>query len=138
MGELFRTALIFHTAFVGIVLILATINYFAIGYSLGFDKLRKRVRTTLPIYYMFLAMVIFTGLVLFSVAKFEMYQSVIYMILTWFVILLTTIRRYKKFKSLKREDKRRIIRFVKFSKRKYLIDIIFILVTMALVYGLKG
>ncbi|MCF6172659.1 MAG: hypothetical protein L3J44_02600 [Campylobacteraceae bacterium] len=138
MDELFRITLIFHTAFVGIVLILAVINYFVIDYSLGYDKLRRRVKTILPIYYMFLATVIFTGVVLLSVAKFEMYQSAIYMILTWFVILLTTIRRYKKFKSLKREDKRRIIRFVRFSKRKHLIDIIFILITMALVYGLKN
>ncbi len=137
MDELFKTTLIFHTAFVGIVLILATVNYFLISYDLDYDKLRKRVKTILPIYYLFLATVIFTGIILLSVVRFELYHSVIFMIIVWFVIFLTTIKRYKKFKSLKRDDKRRISRFVRFSKRKHMIDILFILITMALVYGLK-
>ncbi len=137
MDELFKTTLIFHTAFVGIVLILATVNYFVINGNLSYDVLRKRFKTILPIYYLFIAAVIFTGVILLSVVKFELYHTVIFMIIVWFVIFLTTIKRYKKFKSLKRNDKRRIERFIRFSKRKYLIDIVFILVTMGLVYGLK-
>ena len=137
MDETFKLTMHLHTAFVGIVLILAVVNYFLINNSLDYDALRKRVRTILPIYYLFLATVVFTGLVLLSIAKFDMYQSVIFMVIVWFVVFLTTIKRYKKFKSLKRDDKRRIGRFIRFTKRKHLIDIIFILVTIALVYTIK-
>jgi len=137
MDETFGLTLHLHTAFIGIVLILAVINYFVINYNLDYDALRKRVRTILPIYYLFLAMVLFTGLVLLGLAKFNMHSSVIFMIITWLVILLTTIKRYKKFKSLKRNDKRRIGRFVRFTKRKHIIDIVFILVTIVLAYTIR-
>lgn len=137
MNETFKLTLHLHTAFVGIVLILAVVNYFVINYNLNYDALRKRFRNILPIYYLFLTTVLFTGLVLLGIVKFNLYRSVIFMIIVWFVILLTTIKRYKKFKSLKRDDKRRIGRFVRFTKRKFLIDIVFILVTIALVYTIK-
>ena len=137
MDETFKLTMHLHTAFVGIVLILAVVNYFLINNSLDYDTLRKRVRTILPIYYLFLATVIFTGFILLGIAKFNISQSVIFMVIVWFVLLLTTIKRYKKFKSLKRNDKRRIGRFIRFKKRKHLIDIIFILVTIALVYVVK-
>ena len=137
MDETFKLTMHLHTALVGIVLILAILNYFLINNSLDYDTLRKKVRTILPIYYLFLATVIFTGLVLLGIAKFNISQSVIFMIIVWFVLLLTTIKRYKKFKSLKRDDKRRIGRFIKFTKRKHLIDIIFIAVTIVLVYVVK-
>ncbi len=137
MDETFKLTMYLHIVLVGIVLILAILNYFLINNSLDYDTLRKKVRTILPIYYLFLATVIFTGLVLLGIAKFNISQSVIFMIIVWFVLLLTTIKRYKKFKSLKRDDKRRIGRFIKFTKRKHLIDIIFILVTIVLVYVVK-
>jgi len=137
VNETFKLTLHLHTAFVGIVLILAVVNYFVINYNLNYDALRKRFRNILPIYYLFLTTVLFTGLVLLGIVKFNLYRSVIFMIIVWFVILLTTIKRYKKFKSLKRDDKRRIGRFVRFTKRKFLIDIVFILVTIALVYTIK-
>ncbi len=137
MDELFNTTIKFHTAFVGILLILAVINYFFINDKLDYKGLVKRVRTILPIYYMFLAAVLFTGLVLLGVAKFTIHYSVIFMILVWFVILMMTIRRYKKFKSLRSDDERRRGRFVRFSKRKHLIDAALIIVTMAIVYATK-
>ncbi len=137
MDETFKLTMYLHIVLVGIVLILAILNYFLINNSLDYDTLRKKVRTILPIYYLFLATVIFTGLVLLGIAKFDISQSVIFMIIVWFVLLLTTIKRYKKFKSLKRDDKRRIGRFIKFTKRKHLIDIIFIAVTIVLVYVVK-
>ncbi len=137
LDKTFELTLYLHTAFVGIVLILAIVNYFLINNSLSYDALAKRVRTILPIYYLFLATVIFTGLVLLGISKFAVYHSVIVMIIVWFVIFMTTIKRYKKFKSLRSNDQKRIIRFVRFSRRKHLIDAILVIVTMALVYAIK-
>ena len=137
MDELFNTTLKFHATFVGILSVMAIINYFVINDKLDYKMLVKRVRIILPIYYMFLTTVLFTGLVLLGVAKFTIHHSVYLMIVVWFVILMMTIRRYKKFKSLRSDDKRRRGRFVRFSKRKHLIDIALIIVTMVIAYATK-
>ena len=134
MNQLFHLTLILHTAFVGIVFILAIVNYFVINGKLDYNALVKRVRTILPIYYLFLAAVVFTGLILLGISKFRIHYSVIFMVIVWFAILLTTIRRYKKFKSLKSDDERRIGRFIRFSKRKHLIDMFLLIITVAIVY----
>ncbi len=137
MNELFNTTLIFHTAFVGILFIMAIVNYFVINDKLDYKGLVKRVRTILPVYYMFLTTVLFTGLVLLGVSKFTIHHSAYLMIVVWFVILMMTIRRYKKFKSLRSDDKRRRGRFVRFSKRKHLIDMVLIIVTVVIAYATK-
>ncbi len=137
MDELFSTTLSFHAAFVGILLVMAVVNYFVINDKLDYKGLVKRVRTILPIYYMFLTTVLFTGLVLLGVSKFTIHHSVYLMIIVWFVILMMTIRRYKKFKSLRSNDEVRRARFVRFSKRKHLIDMVLIIATMALAYATK-
>jgi len=137
MGQLFNLTIGLHEAFVGILLLFAIVNYFIINDKLDFDALHKRVKIILPLYYLFLAMVIFTGLILLGVSKFTIHHTVILMIFVWFIIFFMTIRRYKKLKSLRRGDKRRMARFVRFSKRKHLIDASLIIVTMALTYSLK-
>ena len=137
MDQLFNLTRILHEAFVGILLLFAMVNYFIINDKLDFDALHKRVKTILPLYYLFLSAVIFTGLILLGISKFSIHHTAILMILVWFVMLFMTIRRYKKLKSLRRGDKRRLARFVRFSKRKHLIDIFLIIVTMAIVFLVK-
>ena len=137
MEQLFNLTLRLHEAFVGILLLFAIINYFIINDKLDFDALHKRVKTILPLYYLFLSAIIFTGLILLGVSKFTIHHTVILMIFVWFIIFFMTIRRYKKLKSLRRGDKRRMARFIRFSKRKHLIDAFLIIVTMALAYSLK-
>lgn len=134
MDETFMITLRLHSALVGITLIFAAVNYFIINDKLDYDGLVKRFRGMLPFYYLSLATVIFTGLVLLGLAKFNFQYSELLMIIVWFIILISTIKRYKKFKSLRRDDTVRLGRFIKFSKRKHLIDMALIIVTMAVVY----
>jgi hypothetical protein len=134
MDETFMITLRLHSALVGIVLIFAAVNYFIINDKLDYDGLVKRFRGMLPFYYLALATVIFTGLVLLGLAKFNFQYSELLMIVVWFIILISTIKRYKKFKSLRRDDTVRLGRFIKFSKKKHLIDMALIIVTMAVVY----
>lgn len=134
MDKTFAMTLHLHSALVGIVLIFAAVNYFILNDKLDYDGLVKRFRSMLPFYYLFLATVIFTGLVLLGLSKFNFSYREFIMIVVWFVILISTIKRYKKFKSLRRDDTVRLGRFIKFSKKKHLIDILLIIVTMAIVY----
>lgn len=137
MEQLYNLTIRLHEAFVGILLLFAIMNFFIINNTLNFDALHKRVKIILPLYYFFLSTIIFTGLILLGVSKFSIQHTVILMIFVWFIIFFMTIRRYKKLKSLRRGDKRRTARFIRFSKRKHLIDASLIIVTMALTYLLK-
>lgn len=137
MDQLFNLTLRLHEAFAGILLLFAIVNYFIINDKLDFDALQRRVKAILPLYYFMLSVVIFTGLVLLGVLKFSIEHIVILMVLVWFIILFMTIRRYKELKSLSRRDKRRVARFIRFSKRKHLIDASLIIITMALAYSLR-
>ncbi|WP_331775166.1 hypothetical protein [Sulfurospirillum sp. 1612] len=134
MDETFMMTLHLHSALVGITLIFAAVNYFIINNKLDYDGLVKRFRGMLPFYYLALATVIFTGLVLLGLARFNFQYSELLMIVVWFIILISTIKRYKKFKSLRRDDTVRLGRFIKFSKRKHLIDMALIIITMAVAY----
>jgi len=137
VDELFSATIKFHVVFSGVLFLLAIINYFVINDKLDYKALVKRVRAILPIYYLFLTTILFTGLVLLGVAKFTIHYSVYLMVIVWFAILMMTIRRYKKFKSLRSDDERRRGRFVRFSKRKHLIDMVLIIVTTAVAYATK-
>lgn len=137
MEQLYNLTIRLHEAFVGILLLFAIVNYFIINDKLDFDALHKRVKMILPLYYFFLSTVIFTGLILLGVSKFNMHLAVILMIFVWFVILFMTIKIYKKLKSLRHRDKQKMARFVRFSKRKQLIDASLIIAMIALAYSLR-
>ncbi|ASQ31150.1 hypothetical protein CAV_1544 [Campylobacter avium LMG 24591] len=59
----------------------------------------KRIRLFLPIYYMFLAIVFFTGILMLALLNFELNHYRIFMIVSWCLILFLNILQYKSFKK---------------------------------------
>lgn len=59
----------------------------------------KRIRLFLPIYYMFLAIVFFTGILMLALLNFELNHYSIFMIVSWCLILFLNILQYKSFKK---------------------------------------
>lgn len=59
----------------------------------------KRIRLFLPIYYMFLAIVFFTGILMLALLNFELNHYSIFMIISWCLILFLNILQYKSFKK---------------------------------------
>lgn len=59
----------------------------------------KRIRLFLPIYYMFLAIVFFTGILMLALLNFELNHYRIFMIISWCLILFLNILQYKSFKK---------------------------------------
>lgn len=137
MSELFDATLKFHASFAGILFFVAIINYFVIKSGLEYKVFVKRIRTILPIYYMFLTTILFTGLVLLGVSQFEIHYVVYFMVVIWLVVLVTTIKIYKKFKPIRSKDFQAIEELVRFSKKKHLADMALILTTIAIAYMTK-
>ncbi len=59
----------------------------------------KRIRLFLPIYYMFLAIVFFTGILMLALLNFELNTYRIIMIASWILILGLNIFQFKLFKK---------------------------------------
>lgn len=59
----------------------------------------KRIRLFLPIYYMFLAIVFFTGILMLALLNFELNTYRIIMIISWILILGLNIFQFKLFKK---------------------------------------
>ncbi len=77
-----------------------------------FNFIRK-IRLFLPIYYLFLSLILFTGLVLLALLHFHLSVKIIFMICSWILILSLNIFQYKLFKKARRF--RRYAKFRAFS-----------------------
>ncbi len=132
MDELFSLTLKLHSAFVGILLLMAVFNYFFLNSDLDLSVLKKRVRAVLPAYYLVLSLILFTGLVLLGAVQFKnIYFVVVLMIMVWLFVLVMSIKTYKKMKFLKTEE---IHSYVAFYKKKYIMDTVLLFVMMGIAY----
>lgn len=65
----------------------------------------KRIRLFLPIFYMFLAIVFFTGILLLAMKNFKFDLFVSSMIVIWMIIFFLSIVQFKFFKKARKERK---------------------------------
>lgn len=68
------------------------------NFKTEFDFIR-RIRLFLPIYYTFLALMLFTGLLLLALKGFALNANNHYMISAWVIILALSIFQFKRFKK---------------------------------------
>ncbi|TKX31863.1 hypothetical protein [Campylobacter aviculae] len=76
----------------------------------------RRIRLFLPIYYTFLAFMLFTGLLLLAMKKFQMNLNFWIMIAAWILILILAIFHFVQFKKA-----RKIRRYIAFRWMSFLI-----------------
>ncbi|XGQ69911.1 hypothetical protein AB9T38_07060 [Campylobacter hepaticus] len=62
----------------------------------------RRIRLFLPIYYLFLALIIFTGCLLLSIKQFQMNLNIWIMIFSWILIFALAIFHFICFKKARR------------------------------------
>lgn len=89
---------------------------------------RKKIYLSLPIYYMILSAIAFTGLVLAVITKMSNILFVLSMIFAFMYMLIGTIRIYKRLKFQKNLDDIS----VSFIRQKYLIDIVIYIIFIAI------
>lgn len=78
-----------------------------------FDFVR-RIRFFLPMYNLFLASVLFTGLLLLALKSYEMDFWIGYMIAVWIVVFALSIIQYKSFKKARKNKKYNSFRMLSF------------------------
>lgn len=125
MQELLLMSMKLHTMLIGFMLIVGVINLYFIFRSQEFSK---KVKLLNPIYYMFFAAVVFTGVIILGVNHLYLSHASITMIVVSLVILAMSIKLYKVYKKRPQEEYRA------FAKKKYSIDMLLVVVTIALVY----
>ena len=87
---------------------LIIIYIFLTQYFVDEFKFIYRIRVFLPIYYMFLAFVCFTGILLLALKNFDISFYDIFMIFAWILILYLAIKNYKNFKKARKTKKYKI------------------------------
>ena len=127
MGELIITAIKYHQYFIGGMLIIALVNLYFIFTSKEFSKKVKRVN---PIYYGLFASVAFTGVFLLGVNHMYMTHATYLMVAVWLVIFVMSMKLFKKYKYGIPNEYR------SFAKKKYILDIALLTITMGLVYAI--
>ena len=127
MEELVSTAIKYHQYFIGGMLIVALVNLYFIFTNKDFSKKVKKVN---PVYYALFASVAFTGIIILAVNHMHMTHAVYMMIAVWLVIFVMSMKLFKKYKYGTPQEYR------SFAKKKYLIDIILIIITMGLAYAI--
>lgn len=83
------------------------------SFKTEFDFVR-RIRLFLPMYNLFLASVLFTGLLLFALKSYEIDFWIGYMIAIWIVVFALSIIQYKSFKKARKSKKYNSFRMLSF------------------------
>lgn len=71
------------------------------NFKTEFDFIR-RIRIFLPVYYLFLALILFTGVLLLALNHFAMSVNFLLMIVAWFLIFALAIFHFILFKKARR------------------------------------
>jgi len=127
MEELIQVSIKYHQYFIGGMLIVALVNLYFIFTDKEFSK---KVKKANPVYYALFASVAFTGILVLGVNQLHVTHAVYLMIAVWMVIFIMSMKLFKKYKYGTRDEYR------SFAKKKYIIDIVLIVITMGLVYAI--
>lgn len=136
MQELLSAAKWTHQLFVGGLFILALLNIYFIKKEQMFHELAKQIEFLAPQYYLLLAAILFTGLLVWTVEEFVIKIDVLTMLGVWMIIFITSIIKYQKYKRVRIKDMEGQNSFKNFAKKKYILDIVLIFSAAILSYVL--
>jgi len=96
---------------------------------------RKYERYSL-VYFFFLSVTAFTGIVLFTVTGFVWSFKIVLMILAILHLSVTSVKLHMVFKASRLVDKESQIRFKKYTRKKYFMDIFVLILVGFLSYAI--
>ncbi len=123
-----------HQLFVGVLYLLAFLNIYFISKEQVFAALVKQIDFLTPQYYLLLAAILFTGLLVWTVEQFVLKISVILMIAVWIVIFVTSVMKHRKYRRTGYGDLEAQKAFKSFAIKKYISDIVLLTVVVAVAY----
>ncbi len=134
MQDLLSIAIWTHQLFIALMFLLAGLNIYFISKEQMFHSLGKQIEFLAPQYYLILSALLFAGSIVWTIERFVIKIDVLIMIAVWFVILITTIIKYKRYKGISFGDIEAQKEFKKFAMKKYISDIVLLCMTTAAAY----
>ena len=134
MEEMVTLSMQLHLIFVFLFVVLLGINLYLLKSDKTFFNLSKRLELLAPQYYIVLAAIFFTGLIVMAVRQFSFSWAVWEMIAVWIVLIAFGIRGHKAYKKVKRSELSSA-EYKAFALRKYSIDLALVALTLILFYG---
>jgi len=128
MSELILLATKLHVFTVAMLVTLIIFIILRLQSESDYVKLTKKYERYSLFYYFFLSSILFTGLILFTVLKFKWSIRVILMIMAILHLTVTSIKLHKIFKNTRKNDIDSQLLFRKYLKKKYLIDIVVLVI----------
>jgi len=139
MKELIIMAINLHLLFIGVMIFIDCINLYFATMEKDFTIFAKKVNFIVPLYYSIMAALLLSGFVILGVNKMQFSLDAILMIIIWLVVLMLSIKTFKRYKKTKTFPNDISIQkeFRSFAKRKYIIDIALLSLLCAFVYLIK-
>lgn len=137
MDELVKLSIKLHVIFIYAMILLACINLALIALNKDFLTFTKKVRFFAPQYYMLLAAIFFTGLLVFAVTRFYLSLSVFLMIMSWLIIFVLSLKSHKVYKRTHPKDEEATKAYKKLVLRKYTLDMVLLAGVTLITYWLN-
>ncbi len=137
MNELITMSIRLHEIFIGLALLIAVLSLIFISQDKDFRGFSNRVESVALQYYFILAVLFFTGLVVFGATGMTMSWQVIMMVAALSWIIFTSAKLHQVFKRTRERDIESQKRFKTYAKRKYITDILIILAVTAVMYAIS-
>ncbi len=137
MKDMISMAISLHVIFIVITAVLAIFSYIFINSDRDFRGFSNRVESISLQYYFMLAGLFFTGLVVFGATGLEITWQVVMMISALIWIIFSSVKLHMLFKMTRQRDIESQKRFKVYAKRKYLIDIVLILLISVIMYAIS-
>ena len=135
MNELISLSSQLHLVFIVVCFRLILSNIYLLRSDRTFFNLSKRLELLAPQYYIVLAAIFFTGIIVMAVRQFSFSLSVWLMIAVWIGMLVLGIKAHKRYKTLERSEASQDA-YKRFALKKYSIDLILLVVTSLFFYGI--
>lgn len=137
MNDLISMAIILHVIFISIACVLAVWSYFFIKSDKDFRGFSNRVESISLQYYFMLAALFFTGLVVFGATGLEVTWQVIMMVGVLLWIIFSSVKLHMLFKMTRETDIAFQKKFKVYAQRKYIIDIVLIVIVSVVMYAVS-
>jgi len=136
MKELILLSTQIHVLSVLITIIVTTFIFVTFSTGNDYVKLTKKYERYSLIYFFFLSVIVFTGIVLFTVTGFVWSVKIAIMIATVLYMIYTSIKLHVVFKSSRIYDKDSQVDFKKYTRKKYFIDVALLIMIGFLSYAI--
>lgn len=129
MSETYVFSLDLHLAFCKAILAMFAIHLVLVfmGNTAKFSYI-KRLMLFLPSYYLFMALIFFTGILNLAISEFSLSLSILVMILAWFALLFLGILGFKRLKRVRKD--RNFFEFKRFMALKIIAEAVILGLTI--------